>query len=313
MMDQLKEAREKWIKEKDKYETNGEIVAQEIQTLFKDKGIPVTVTHRVKTTESLLKKILNNRKRYEDLSDKLGLRIVAHFLSDLDRLDSIIQKRFNERIIKRENKKETMDDSTFGYQAIHYDIHDTEKGILFEIQLRTMCQNAWSELAHVLSYKPDTDNCFDNEVIREINALSALMEIADNQFQKIRDITDRLAPSHPNRVLRHISDFFYSHIAAWYDIEMSQHFLDEVDSLYDSDEDVLETLENFIKANGEDIHAKAEERPDVLFFTQPEIVVILERLENRKFELIEYWEKKYPIEQLEHIANAWGTSLDIDG
>jgi hypothetical protein len=127
----------------------------------------------------------------------------------------------------------------------------TLKDMLFEIQLRIMCQTVWSELAHVLPCK--------------------------------------------------------------YDIEMSQYFLNEVDSLYDSDENVLETLKNFIKANGEDIYAKAEERPDVLFFAQPEIVVILERLENKRFKLIEYWEKRYPVEQLEHIANAWGISLGIDG
>lgn len=313
MISQLEEAREKWInEEQNKYDVYGENTAEEIRALFRDNRIPVTVSHRVKTAQSLLKKMLHYKKHYADLSDKLGLRIVAHFLSDLERSDLIIQDKFNGRIKKRENKKETMDDSTFGYQAIHYDICDPEENIIYEIQLRTVCQNAWSELAHVLSYKPDTDNYIDHEVRREINALSALMEIADNQFQKILYITNKLEPSHPNRILRYISDFFYSRIAAWYDVEISQFFLNEIGSLYAPDEDVIEILKEFIEKNGDDIAIQAHKRSDVLFFSQPEIVVILERLENKKYELIEYWRKKYPIEQLEDVANVWGESLNLD-
>ena len=313
MINQLEEARQKWLnEEKNKYENYGEQMEKQIYALFKDHGIPVTVTYRVKSVQSLLKKMLHYKKDYEDLSDKLGLRIVAHFLSDLERSDLIIQDKFKGRIKKRENKKETMDASTFGYRAIHYDICDPEESILYEIQLRTVCQNAWSELAHVLSYKPDTDNYIDHEVRREINALSASMEIADNQFQKILYITNNLEPSHPNRILRYISDFFYSRIAAWYDVEMSQFFLNEIASLYAPDEDVIEILNEFIEKKGGDIALKAQKRSDVLFFSQPEIVVILERLENKKYALIEYWSKKYPIEQLEDVANAWGTSLNLD-
>jgi hypothetical protein len=99
-------------------------------------------------------------------------------------------------------------------------------------------------------------------------------------------------------------------IAAWYDSEMSHYFLDGIASLYNSDEDIINILEIFIEKNGEDISFIAAKRQDVLFYSQPEIVVILERLENKQFMLQKYWESKYPIEQLEAVANAWGKSLD---
>lgn len=121
---------------------------------------------------------------------------------------------------------------------------------------------------------------------------------------------NKLPVSHPARILKSLDAFFYSHIAAWYDSEMSYYFLEDIASLYSLEEDVMYNLQRFIEENGEDIAIKANQRKDLLFFSQPEIVVILERLEHRKLILIDYWMSKYPIDQLEAIANAWGTSIE---
>lgn len=136
------------------------------------------------------------------------------------------------------------------------------------------------------------------------------MEIADNQFQIIHDRINKLPASSPVRILKALDAFFYLNIGAWYDTEMSHYFLNDIADLYTPEDDIVQILQVFIKENGKDIAFKATERNDVLFFSQPEIVVILERLENRRFMLIDYWKRKYPLEQLEAIANAWGTSLD---
>jgi hypothetical protein len=136
------------------------------------------------------------------------------------------------------------------------------------------------------------------------------MEVADNQFQKIYSMVERLPVSSPTRILRKLSEFFYSHLAAWHDSEISHYFLSNIDQLYDKDDDILVRLQNFIDIKGRDIIRIASERPDIIFFSQPEIVVILERLENKPHLLIEYWEQKFPLDQLEYIANAWGKSLD---
>ena len=215
-----------------------------------------------------------------------------------------------DRITARENKIETANENTFGYLSIHYDIvnSSSEKPLVCELQLRTVCQNAWSELSHILSYKPDIE--LPNDIKREVNALSALMEIADNQFQRILDMINKLPLSNPTRILRLLEEFFHSRIAAWYDSEMSHYFLSNVSSLYDPDEDIMAIITAFLKANSDDIALVATQRQDILFFSQPEIVVILERLENKRFALEEYWSRKYPMDQLEAVANAWGKSLD---
>lgn len=309
--DQLDEARKLWLTDKAIYQEYGTVLTSELKEIFKAASIPVTFSHRLKSDESLFKKMLLKNKSYSEINDKVGSRAIVHFLSDLSTSDELIQKVFGSRIIKRENKMETSDDKTFGYLSIHYDIVNcmsSEKPLICELQLRTVCQNAWSELSHILSYKPETE--IPCEIKREVNALSALMEIADNQFQKILDMINRLPASNPTRILRILGEFFYSRIAAWYDSEMSYYFLNEVVNLYSPEDDIISILNEFIEKNGEEIASIANKRQDVLFFSQPEIVVILERLENKRFILEKFWANKYPIDQLEAIANAWGGSLD---
>ena len=43
-----------------------------------------------------------------------------------------------------------------------------------------------------------------------------------------------------------------------------------------------------------------------VFYSQPEIFIILERLENAKYDLLQYWEDLYPLNELDVIAISWG-------
>ena len=308
--EQLEKARKLWLEEKPQYSKYGESLEFELKEIFKQNKIPAAFSHRPKTDASLLKKMLIKDKPYNAINDKIGTRIVVHFLSDLNKSDEIIVEKFGKRIIKRESKAEEVDDKTFGYLSIHYDIQNiplNDTPLIGELQLRTICQNAWSELSHVLSYKPDVE--LPKDISREVNSLSALMEIADNQFQKILDMINKLPQSNSTRILKTIEGFFYSHISAWYDSEMSHYFLQNVGDLYNKDEDIIELIENYLDLYKDDISKKSVERPDVIFFSQPEIVIILERLDKCKTKLEKYWGSKYPIDQLELIANVWGTSI----
>ncbi|MGE5390481.1 MAG: GTP pyrophosphokinase [Deltaproteobacteria bacterium] len=306
---ELDEARELWLSEQNYYEEYGNDLVKEIEAAFKSASIQATFSYRIKENESLLKKMLRKNISYSALTDKVGARAIVHFLSDLSQSDELIQRTFGERIIKRQNKVEIADNDTFGYLSIHYDIVNnvsSENIMICEFQLRTVCQNAWSELSHILSYKPDIE--LPHNIKREVNALSALMEIADNQFQRILDMINILPTSNPTRILRLLGDFFYSRIAAWYDSELSQYFLNDVAILYEPNDDIISILQTFIDDNGDDIASIATERKDVLFFSQPEIVVILERLEKKPLILEDYWTTKFPKDQLEAVANAWGMS-----
>ena len=301
-------ARERWQIDQPIYEEIGLGVKRALESMLKSYGISAKVTYRVKETDSLIKKIARKRASYEAIHDKVGVRIVVYFKEQLSIIDSLICQSFGTEVTKKEDMSEKLGEAVFGYQAIHYDIcklrNETE--YFCEIQLRTTCQDNWSELSHALSYK--TEISIPLHIRREINALSAVFELADNQFQLIQKLINDLPDTSPIRVLNFLEVFFYSKIGDNYDRELSGYFLKEIDTLYD-DSPIL-TIQNFLDENEEKITAVIGEYQDNFFFSQPEIVLIMERLQNNKYALMDYWNKLYSNDELEIIANAWGTSIE---
>ena len=81
----------------------------------------------------------------------------------------------------------------FGYLSLHYicslpedeDFPEELCGRRFEIQIRTILQHAWSDINHDLGYK----NQFGvpRAITRELARLAGLLELADNEFVRVRD------------------------------------------------------------------------------------------------------------------------------
>ena len=300
--------RERWQSEQALYEELGMEVSDALSLMLKEKGILAKVTYRVKETDSLIKKISRKGTDYEAIHDKAGVRIIAYFKEQLRTIDALIGETFQSEIKKREDMSEKLGDDVFGYQAIHYDFCKiiNEDEYFCEIQLRTTCQDNWSELSHALAYKTEID--IPVHIRREINALSAVFELADNQFQLIQTLIDDLPDTNPVRVLNYLEKFFYSKIGDSYDKELSGYLLKRIDTLYS--DNPIQILQNFLENNEEKILSIIKNYRDNFFFTQPEIVLIMERIQNSKYAFKDYWETLYQIDELEAIANAWGTSLE---
>lgn len=232
-MKDIEEVRKKWLSEKHLYDELGTKIEGELRKLFNEARLPIRIEARIKEDRSLMKKVIFREKDYSEIKDKVGVRVIVNFLSDISTADGLITHHFGHRIAKRENKLDSCDESTFGYQSIHYDILDnvdSEEQLFCELQLRTICQDSWSNLAHILSYKPGVE--LPKELKREVNALSALLEIADRQFQRIAETTRDLSGWNPSRILSVLDGFFYSEIGAWYDSTISHCFLNGIEELY---------------------------------------------------------------------------------
>lgn len=301
-------ARERWQIEQPLYEEIGIDVRETLASMLKSHGISAKVTHRVKETDSLIKKIARKKASYEAIHDKVGVRIVVYFKKQLDIIDTLICQLFGLEVTKKEDMSEKLGEAVFGYQAIHYDICKLRNGMehFCEIQLRTTCQDNWSELSHALSYK--TEISIPLHIRREINALSAVFELADNQFQLIQTLIAELPDTNPIRVLNFLEVFFYSKIGDIYDQELSGYFLKGIDAIYD--DSPIRAIQNFLDDNEEKITTVVGKYQDNFFFSQPEIILIMERLQNNKYALMDYWNTLYPMDELEVIANAWGTSIE---
>ncbi|MEA4939913.1 MAG: hypothetical protein VB091_10055 [Christensenella sp.] len=307
-MDLATTARERWLLEKPVYTSVGEDIKESITLELKKHGISTLISSRVKETDSLLKKIVRKNSLYDSIHDKVGVRIVVPFKKQMNEIDTIICQLFKDELRKREDMSEKLGEAIFGYQSIHYDICKRIGEIEYfcELQLRTICQNNWSELSHTLAYKTEIELPLD--IKRELNALSAVFELADNQFQLINNLIEGLPDANPIRLINYLEPFFYSNIGAEYDRELTAYFLKDIQIAYDNENPKLK-IDSFIAKFEQRVIDVVKSNSDNLYFTQPEIVIILERLSNSKYSFIDFWNNLYPNDDLEKIANAWGTSI----
>lgn len=149
---------------------------------------------RVKTQDSFLEKVTRKRYRdpFADMHDIVGLRVVCLFLEDLDQVDKLVRANFD--VLKHEDKTKASTPDRFGYRSVHYDCripagysgphYDHIKGIVFEVQVRTILQDAWAVVEHYLGYKGLNSIPFESQA--DFGALVGLFHLADKTFQQIK-------------------------------------------------------------------------------------------------------------------------------
>jgi putative GTP pyrophosphokinase len=176
-----------FLNEKGKYKKLAEYIVQLIQDdPSSPKESLHTIIYRIKDELRLIEKINLLNKELEagviSITDKnyparvgdlLGVRIICLRLSDVEKVESHLKLLSEENIlnfVKGPDQKRSFilpvspDDSIpddidlrySGYSSIHYQIELGEnsdapsglKGLQFELQLRTILEEAWSEIDH---------------------------------------------------------------------------------------------------------------------------------------------------------------------
>ncbi|WP_020675206.1 GTP pyrophosphokinase [Geopsychrobacter electrodiphilus] len=183
-----------------------------IASLFKqsDIGEVTKIEGRVKEKDECIKKF---HRKYQSklesdeqpyqikdyISDLIGIRIVCLYEDQIEMVSQALQRHF--KIIDVTDKitaVESTEDS-FGYKGLHMDLALSDElavlpkylpyaKLTFEVQIRSLIQDAWSVLDHKIKYKKS----IPNDLRRRINVLSALFELADREFKEIRNATTEL-------------------------------------------------------------------------------------------------------------------------
>lgn len=191
-------------------------IHRRIRSQLMDLGLRATVKYRVKEFQSYYKKLLrrgaplglengqNGVNGHSEqgvsgaapecvpVTDLLGIRIVCPFMEDLSTVEQILAQEY--RVVEREQKGAEFSFKEFGYESTHYllnipgDVVDSfhiDADLVFEVQLRTILQDAWAEVEHELVYKSEFTP-FDDPMRRKLAALNANLSLADIIFHEIR-------------------------------------------------------------------------------------------------------------------------------
>jgi len=180
-----------------------------INTLIErsDFGEVTKIEGRVKNKDECIKKFQRKYQgkleaeeqpyRIKDyISDLIGIRIVCLYEDQILVVSEVLKSHF--KIIDVTDKIAAVEstEDLFGYKGLHMDLVPSEeeaplwkyRQFPFEVQIRSMIQDAWSVLDHKIKYKKS----IPNNLKRRINVLSALFELADREFKEIRNATMEL-------------------------------------------------------------------------------------------------------------------------
>lgn len=326
-MNNVQEIVDLWNDEQPKYESLGKVVSAFIKNKITDYELFPEIQFRTKELLSIIKKVKKKQSQkeysYHHLKDKLGIRIICAFQEDMTIIDKFLREFFT--IKEVEYKKENLDFDKLDYVSNHYDAQInldanefkkyTDFGnFIFEIQVRTLNQHAWSNTAHLLSYKQEKE--LPPKLKRKIYRLLSLYELADDEFSSVNKALKEYRDNHSYTLLRKLEGKFYKYGKIDFDREISLNTIDILLSYYENEVDtnkIITEIDNFIVSNEQKIKRIYDENRsrlyEILFLTQPEIFIVWYMLQNNPFTLEDNWANDFEEEDIEQIKTLWGNDL----
>jgi putative GTP pyrophosphokinase len=318
----LEDARKRWLADREQWERFGQEAAKKLKAALRQRGIWAEVTSRAKEIDSLIKKLINKPEHtYESLGDKVGLRIIVRYVSEIETVMALAEELFACR--DRENKLSKLGPDKVGYLSTHIDISPKDADPLAadfspsvyraELQVRTMAQHLWADMAHDTFYKNDeTLNPLPIQLQRRVNVLAGVVEVADNEFDRLNaDV-----PGLPEVVLlKSLEKRFLTLTTRRTNVELSLKVIRLLSPLYKSKpRQIVVHLREFFDERADVLATVYAEAVDDMarsaFLYQPEALMIYDLLDSKQIQTHHLWNTEFPERELQRIATAFGISLD---
>jgi hypothetical protein len=189
-----------------------------------------------------------------------------------------------------------------------YDLH----GFAFELQIRTMGASLWADVSHDLTYKAP-EGGVPREVDRAILRLAAVLELVDQEADRVRQVVASAKDADQQTILRAIEKQFLQLAARDYDHELTEALLPQLmwvvgDSTPD---EFVGKLNEFFTRCREKLEFVFDQYKDVGFHPvlhQPEALLILYAREYQQIALQENWPPLLPETEREDFEAIWQPS-----
>ncbi|SDC07777.1 Predicted nuclease (RNAse H fold) [Raineyella antarctica] len=139
------------------------------------------------------------------VTDQIGTRIIAYVRSDVAVVADLIADQL-QVLDDRDMGQVTASEGRFGYVSRHLQVAldplwlgdlpvDTFRVTSAQIQIRTVLQHAWAEFEHDIRYKGSIPEELAPDLNRRFTLAAGLLELADREFDEIRDrLRERMPP-----------------------------------------------------------------------------------------------------------------------
>lgn len=200
------------------------LYAEKLEVLLK-KAVkelaPLAIVQtRPKGISNLAEKCMRKRREYKDpvneFTDLCGGRVIVHTAEQVEAVSSFIKEHFTIDWENTVDVRERLRPTEFGYRSVHY-IISVKEGIFpndavdielpkklhddvafpnrrAEIQVRTMLEHAWADIAHSLVYKSPFPVPAKWE--REFAGVAAMLEGVDKTFSRVKEGLSAYASSY---------------------------------------------------------------------------------------------------------------------
>ena len=172
-------------------------VLNEHFSLQYDRNPIESIKTRIKSTESLIKKIRNKGLPLkldaieQNIHDIAGVRVICSFQDDIYLLADCLLGQDDITLIRK--KDYIKNPKASGYRSLHLIVEvpiflqNEKRSMKVEVQLRTIAMDFWASLEHKLRYKKNIPPQEAELLAKELMDCACISSSLDLRMQKVRD------------------------------------------------------------------------------------------------------------------------------